>query len=142
MLFRNRQWRFHACTLRNDVLAVVLAANGLFFVAGGLYLCRGRGRAKQTACSLIASTMSYGGAIVATLLNIHRINTHTSATTIDAIVDSWMKAEPGSSLLTATLGTIITAICAYLYIVTGKRDHTVMQTIRRRRLMQTAMMSS
>lgn len=88
VLFRNRQWRFHACSLRNDVLAVVLAAFALIFLAGSLYLCRGENQAKQTAYLLVISAVSYAGAIIATLLNIHRINVHSSGTTIDAIVSS------------------------------------------------------
>lgn len=57
-------------------------------------------------------------------------------------VGNWIRAEPGWSLLSGALGSILLAVCAYLYMAASKRKRFRQRSMRRRRQMQTAIMST
>ncbi|VDK52655.1 unnamed protein product [Anisakis simplex] len=139
----DRKWRSPACNPINDILGLGLGALGLFLLPIGIYCSRNNENTLRTAFALGASTVSFAGAVVLSLINIHQINVQQSETTmIDSIVDEWVHAEPGWSLLSGALGSILLAVCAYLYMAATKRKRFRQRSMRRRRQMQTAIMSS
>ncbi|KHN84838.1 hypothetical protein Tcan_15411 [Toxocara canis] len=138
----DRNWRSPACKPINDALGFGFGLLGVLLLPVGLHSSQSVEHALRTSLTLGASTVSFASAVLLSLFNIHLINVHQSETRIDAIIDDWIRAEPGWSLLSGALGSILLAVCAYLYMAASKRKRFRQRSMRRRRQMQTAIMST
>ncbi|MFH4974270.1 hypothetical protein AB6A40_000979 [Gnathostoma spinigerum] len=139
----HRNWRHPACPLLLDLISLLLAVVALGLLLAGLNYVRTSEQTTKAALAICLCTVCYAIAILFSLINIRLINTYRSSSIqIDATIDEWTLAEPGWSLLVGAVGSMMSAVCAYLYMASGKKKRFRQRSMRRRRQMQTAIMSS